>query len=190
VASYRHRLLSLVAHFAGGHPDVRLALPDKSVNYSDFFGNADPANNGCSLTSMPASSRSSNQLEQVMAACDHPGSKLKFDEDHRFLREVVYEGLKGLNTGFDSPLIGHFSRADFLVVIDRCELLHVRVIGIEVFASGGDFLEVEISPEDGYADWARRLVQRYQGRSDVTICATFDVPDTLSRRARRPRAIR
>jgi hypothetical protein len=123
---------------------------------------------------MPASPRSSNQLEQVMAACDRPGSQVKFDEDHRFLREVVYAGLNDMNTGFDSPLIGHFSPADFLVVIDRCEPLHVHVIGIEVFASGGDFLEVEISPEDGY-DWARRLVQRYQGRSDVTICATFSV---------------
>jgi hypothetical protein len=123
---------------------------------------------------MPASPPSSNQLEQNREASDHPESQLKFDEDHRFLREVVYAGFKDLNTGFDSSLIGHFSPEDFLVVIDRCEPLHVRVIGIEVFASGGDFLEVEISPEDGY-DWARRLVQRYQGRSDA-ICATFDVP--------------
>jgi hypothetical protein len=37
-----------------------------------------------------------------------------------------------LNTGFDSPLIGHFSPADFLVVIDGCEHLHVHIIGIEV----------------------------------------------------------
>lgn len=96
---------------------------------------------------MPASPRSSNQLEQNRAASDHPESQLKFDEDHRFLREVVYAGFKDLNTGFDSSLIGHFSPEDFLVVIDRCEPLHVRVIGIEVFASGGDFLEVEISPE-------------------------------------------
>jgi hypothetical protein len=110
-----------------------------------------------------------------MAACDRPGSKLKFDEDHRFLREVVYAGLKDLNTGFDSSLIGHFSPADFLVVIERCELLHVHVIGIEVFASGRDFLQAEIAPEDGY-DWARQLVQRYQGKSAVTICATFELP--------------
>jgi hypothetical protein len=148
----------LVAHFAGGHPDVRLALPDKSVNYPDFLGNANPANNGRSLTSMPASPRSSNQLEQFMAACDHPGLKLKFDEDHRFLREVVYVGLKDLNNGFDSPLIGRFSPADFLVVIDRCEPLHIRVIGIEVFASARGLREVKISPEDGY-NWARRLVR-------------------------------
>jgi hypothetical protein len=110
-----------------------------------------------------------------MAVSDSSGSQLKLDEDHRFLREVIYAGLKDLNTGFDSPLIGHFSPADFLVVIDRCEPLHIRVIGIEVFASGRDILEVEISPEDGY-HWVRRLVKRYQDRSDVTMCATFGVP--------------
>jgi hypothetical protein len=64
-----------------------------------------------------------------MAARDCPGSKLKFDEDHQLLREVVYAGLKDLNTGFDCPLIGHFSPADFLVVLDRCERLRVRAIG-------------------------------------------------------------
>jgi hypothetical protein len=111
----------------------------------------------------------------MMGACDRPGSQLKLEEDHRFLREVVFAGLKDLNTGFDSPLIGHFSPAGFLVAIDRCEPLHIRVIGIEVFASGRDLFEVKISPEDGY-EWARRLVQRFQGRSDLTICATFSVP--------------
>jgi hypothetical protein len=120
---------------------------------------------------MAAPSRSSNQSEQMTATCDRPGSQLKLEEDHRFLRELVFAGFKDLNTGFDSPLIGHFSPEDFLVVIDRCERLHVHVIGIEIFASRRDFLEVEISPQDGY-EWARRLVQKYQGRSDVTICAT------------------
>jgi hypothetical protein len=38
-----------------------------------------------------------------------------------------------------------------------------------------EMLEVEISPEDGY-EWARRLVRRYQGKPDITICATFGVP--------------
>jgi hypothetical protein len=57
---------------------------------------------------MPASPRSSNQLKQVMAACDCPGSQVKFNEDHRFLRKVLYAGLKDMNAGFDSPLVGHF----------------------------------------------------------------------------------
>jgi hypothetical protein len=124
---------------------------------------------------MLASARSLSQSEQVMAGCDRPSSQLKLEEEHRFLREVLYAGLGDLNNGFDSPLIGHFSPADFLVVIDRCEPLQIRVIGIEVFASGRDLLEVKISPENGY-DWARRLIQRYQGRSNVTICATFGLP--------------
>ena len=71
-------------------------------------------------------------------------------------------------------------------MIDRCESLNVRVIGIEVFTTDVQppakvgFLEVEISPEDGY-DWARRLVRKYMGTSDITICATFNVPDALLR---------
>jgi hypothetical protein len=120
----------------------------------------------------------------MLAECDLPEWKLKFEEDHRFLRRVIYAGLTDLNTGFDSPLIGHFSPKDFLTVIDRCESLKVRVIAIEVFTTDAEppwkvgLLQVEISPEDGY-DWPRRLVRQYQERSDITICASFDVPDAV-----------
>jgi hypothetical protein len=131
---------------------------------------------------MPSAPRSPDQFEQMLAECDTPEWKLKFEEDHRFLREVIYAGLTDLNTGFDSPMIGHFSPEDFLTVIDRCEALNVRVIGVEVFTTDVEppwkvgLLEVEISPQDGY-DWPRRLVREYQERSDITICASFDVPD-------------
>ena len=69
-------------------------------------------------------------------------------------------------------------------MIDRCESLKVRVIAIEVFTTDAEppwkvgLLQVEISPEDGY-DWPRRLVREYQERSDITICASFDVSDAL-----------
>ncbi len=124
------------------------------------------------------------QLEQMLAEWDTPESKLKFEEEHRFLRDVIYAGLTDLNTGFDSPLIGHFSPEDFLTVIDRCESLNVRIIGIEVFTTDVEppwkvgLLEVEISPEDGY-DWPRRLVRKYWDRADITICASFDVCDAV-----------
>jgi hypothetical protein len=72
----------------------------------------------------------------MLAECDLPEWKLKFEEDHRFLREVIYAGLTDLNTGFDSTLIAHFSPENFLTVIDRCESLNVRVLGIEVFSTG------------------------------------------------------
>jgi hypothetical protein len=133
---------------------------------------------------MPSAPRSRDQFEQMLAECDTPEWKLKFEEDHRFLREVIYAGLTDLNTGFDSPLICHFSTKDFLTVIDRCESLKVRVIAIEVFTTDAEppwkvgLLQVEISPEDGY-DWPRRLVREYQERSDITICASFDVPDAV-----------
>ena len=129
-------------------------------------------------------SEPSDQFEQMLAEWDTPESKLKFEKEHRFLRDVIYAGLTDLNTGFDSPLIGHFSPEDFLTVIDRCESLNVRIIGIEVFTTDVEppwkvgLLEVEISPEDGY-DWPRRLVRKYWDRSDITICASFDVSDAV-----------
>jgi hypothetical protein len=69
-------------------------------------------------------------------------------------------------------------------VIDRCESLGVQVIGIEVFTTDVEppcratLEEIEISSVPGY-DWTRRLVSEYLGKSDITICATYDVPDAL-----------
>jgi hypothetical protein len=121
---------------------------------------------------------------ELFAELDTPESKLKFEQYCRFLQTVIYAGLTDLNTGFDSPLVGHFSPADFFIVIDRCEFLNVRVIGIEVFTTDVEppskvqMVEIEISPEEGY-DWTRRLVRKYQGGSNITISATFGVPDEL-----------
>jgi hypothetical protein len=128
---------------------------------------------------------------RMFAEMNTPESKLKSEQKNRFLREVIFAGLSDLNTGFDSPLIGHFSPADFLIVIHRCEALHVRIVGIEVFTKDVEppwkvgLLEVEISPEDGY-DWPRRLVRNYQERSDVTICATFDSDQRIQTQLRTP----
>jgi hypothetical protein len=127
---------------------------------------------------------SPDDFERILADWDSPESNLKFEQENRFEREVLYAGLTDQNTGFDSDLIGHFSPEDFLIVIDRCESLNVEVIGIELFTTKAEppwkvgFLGVEISPEPGY-DWTRRLVRKYMERSDITICATFDVPDAL-----------
>jgi hypothetical protein len=125
-----------------------------------------------------------DEFERMFAELNTPESKLKSEQERQFKREVLYAGLKDLNTGFDSPLIGHFSPEDFLIVIDRCESLKVRIIGIEVFTTDVEppwkvgLLEVEIAPEDDY-DWPRRLVREYPGRSDITICGSFDVSDAL-----------
>jgi hypothetical protein len=123
-------------------------------------------------------------LKQIMAEFATPESGLRSEKEDRFLREVIYAGLTDLNTGFDSPLIGHFSPENFLIVIDRCESLSVRIIGIEVSTTNVEppskvqMVDIEISPEEGY-DWSRRLVRKYMEKSGITISATFDVPDEL-----------
>jgi hypothetical protein len=123
-------------------------------------------------------------LTQTMAEFATPESKLRFEKEDRFLREVIYAGLTDLNTGFDSPLIGHVSPEEFLTVIDRCESRSVRIIGIEVSTADVEppskmqLVEIEISPEPGY-DWTRRLVRKYQGRTEITFSATFNVPNVL-----------
>jgi hypothetical protein len=127
------------------------------------------------LTATCAAISAESSLADLFTLTDEQG--IKFEEDRQFMQRVVFAGLANLNTGFDSPLICHFSPTDFSKVIERCGHLHVRIIGIEVFLIGGGMLEVEISEEDGF-EWTRRLVDRYQQRSDVTICATFDVPDS------------
>jgi hypothetical protein len=125
-----------------------------------------------------------DDFERMFAELRTPESKLRFEQYRQFLRRVIYAGLEDLNTGFDSLLIGHSSPEDFLTVIDRCESLNVDVIGIEVFTTDveppwrAELVDIEISPAPGY-DWPRRLVREYLDRSDITICATFDVPDAL-----------
>jgi hypothetical protein len=95
-------------------------------------------------------------VKQMLAELATPESTLRSEKEDRFLREVICAGLKDLNTGFDSPLIGHFSPEDFLIVIDRCESLGVDVIGIEVSTTDVEppsklqLVEIEISPVPGY----------------------------------------
>ena len=108
--------------------------------------------------------------------------QLKFDEEHRFMEEVVYAGLQNINTGFDAEGIFHFSPADFGKVIDRCEPLQIFPNGIEVFTTDGGFIECVFAMDDGSPaesfDWALRLVKGYIDTPDITMSATFNVPDS------------
>jgi hypothetical protein len=112
-----------------------------------------------------------------------PEESIKFEAKHQFMGQVVYAGLKNLNTGFDAEGIQHFSPTDFGEVINRCEPLHVIPMGIEVFTTDGGFIECVFALDDGSSDedceWARRLVQRYKEVQDITMTASFRVPDSL-----------
>jgi len=109
--------------------------------------------------------------------------RVKFEAEQLFMDQVVFVGLKNLNTGFDAAGIRHFSPADFGEVINRCETLCIIPIGIEIFTTAGGFVDCEIraeniSLEEVYA-WARRLVEKYQEMPEITMTFTFDVPDAL-----------
>lgn len=112
-----------------------------------------------------------------------PEEALKFEVKHRFMDEVVFVGLKNLNTGFDAAGIHHFSPAGFGEVIKRCEPLCVSPIGIEMFTTDGGFVDCQIRPENLSLDetyaWARQLVEEYLETPEITMTATFDVPDSL-----------
>lgn len=111
----------------------------------------------------------------------------KLDAKHRFLFDHVFNGLKNLNTGFDSPLIPHVSPDDFGTVLERCIKSGAEVLGVEVFdvsnwpAGKVEMLEVEISPEEE-SEWVRRLVRKYAGQPNITFCATFYIPEELAKR--------
>jgi hypothetical protein len=116
-----------------------------------------------------------DDFKRMFAEMNTPEANLKFEREHQYEREVLYAGLTNLNTGFDSPLVEHFSPEEFLIVIDRCEALNVKVIGIEVFTTDVEppyeagLEDIEISPVPG-DDWARRWVRKYMTPA-ITICA-------------------
>ena len=101
-------------------------------------------------------------------------SAAKLKQERLFLESKVFAGLDDRNTGFDSPLIPHFSPSDFLIVIDRCAQLGIEIIGVEAFAAGIELVGLEIAPEPGY-EWVRQFTLGYLTDDVVTLCATYGV---------------
>jgi hypothetical protein len=93
--------------------------------------------------------------------------------EESFLRKFVFRGLNDLKPAWDSPVIAHFDAGDFIRVIDRCTVLGVRIIGIEIFTTEGQELDIEI-PEADSNSWCVSFVQKYRERIDLSICATYE----------------
>jgi hypothetical protein len=111
-------------------------------------------------------------------SCSAERTRLTFEVGREFMQGSVFTGLDGRTAWFDSPLILHFSPADFGKVIDRCERLGVAIFGVEVFSSDAELLDIVISSEDGLQR-IRNLTTCYAAWPDVTFCATFKVPDSM-----------
>jgi len=60
-----------------------------------------------------------------------------------FLNKYIFEGLKNINTGFDSENIKYFSSDDFKIVLQRAEQYGLGISGIEPWKDG-DYYDCEV----------------------------------------------
>lgn len=117
-------------------------------------------------------------LEYMLIHLDDPEVVARLCAQESFLQKFVFRGLNELKPVWDSPEIAHFNAPDFIRVIDRCNVLGVRIIGIEIFTTEGQELDIEI-PEADSNSWCLSFIQKYQERIDLSICATYDVPGRI-----------
>ena len=117
-------------------------------------------------------------LEYMLTHLEDPEVVARLCAQESFLQEFVFRGLNDLKPVWDPPEIAHFNAHDPIRVIDRCNVLGVRIIGIEIFTMEGQVLDIEI-PEADSNSWCVSFVQKYQERIDLSICATYEVPDRV-----------
>jgi hypothetical protein len=119
-----------------------------------------------------------SEIADMLAQLEDPEVLARLSAEESFLRKCVFRGLNDLKPAWDSLVIAHFDAGDFIRVVDRCTVLGVGIIGIEIFTTEGQVLDIEI-PEADSNSWCASFVQKYQERIDLSICATYEVPDRV-----------
>ena len=120
--------------------------------------------------------RSSRSWADFLSRRNDPAILARDQKTQAFLQRAVFDGLIDVKPIFDSPAIKHFEFADFGVVVERCTLHNVRVIGIEVFRPQAELVDVEIASEKSCTNaWCLEFVKRFEDRPGFTYCATYDV---------------
>jgi hypothetical protein len=119
-----------------------------------------------------------SDIADMLTQLEDPEGEARLSAGESFLREFVFRGLNDLKPVWDSPVIAHFNAGDFIRVVDRCTVLGVRIIGIEIFTTEGRLLDIEISEADANSRCVS-FVQKYQERIDLSICATYEVPGRI-----------
>ena len=119
-----------------------------------------------------------SDIADMLTQLEDPEVVARLCAEESFLRSFVFRGLNDLKPKWDSPVIAHFNAGDFIRVVDRCTVLGVRIVGIEIFTTEGQVLDIEI-PEADSNSWCVSFVQKYQEHIDLSICATYEVPDRV-----------
>ena len=96
-----------------------------------------------------------------------------------FLDTYIFEGLKNLNDGFDSPSIKYFSETDFSIVLKRVEENKIGINGIEPWLNG-EFYNVltyedySTSPTDPKWYWKAFEELKKEGKQ-LQYSASYDI---------------
>jgi hypothetical protein len=116
-----------------------------------------------------------SDIADMLTQLKDPEVVARLCAEKSFLRNFVFRGLNDLKPAWDSPVTAHFNAGDFIRVVDRCTVLGVGIIGIEIFTTERQLLDIEIREADSNS-WCVSFVQKYQERIDLSICATYQVP--------------
>jgi hypothetical protein len=71
-------------------------------------------------------------LLQAIEQLNDPAVRAKIAAADRFLHATIFRGLNVSHPSFDSDAISRFSATDFQIVVERCSLHAVEIIGVEV----------------------------------------------------------
>ena len=143
----------------------------------DLGQGSDPAENALKIDHPTETINLVDMLAKLAEGSEDPEAETRGHKMDLFLRDYVFRGLNNLKLQYGSPHIAHFRAADFLRVIARCNLLGVRINGVEIFNLRGQLVEVEIGERDSN-NWCISLVRKYR-RGKRSFCATYSVPDRV-----------
>ena len=98
----------------------------------------------------------------------------------QYLQTNIFDGLRNLNDGFDSPGINYFSENDFSTILERVEKFNIGIYGIEPWKNG-EFYDVKVY--DNYTDnpldpkWYNQAFKEFKSSSvELQYSATYLIP--------------
>jgi hypothetical protein len=117
-------------------------------------------------------------LEQIMVVLNDPIEIAKWQAEKALVDDFILQGLPRFHVSWSD--FSHnrcFAPSEFQRVIEGCIDHRVLIIGIEVFTSNAELLEVRIHDEgDETNDWCFDLLKRYERRRAVCFDASYQVP--------------
>lgn len=97
-----------------------------------------------------------------------------------FLHRILFANLQYVSADVDGNTFHYFSAADFLRVIDRCEVLGVELIGVCVYSKNAELPQV-VNCDDHGLDSARAVVMMWQNTNtpNVLFCGSYGISQAL-----------